>query len=64
MNKSAKKQMKITLVRSLNGRLESHIACARGLGLRRMHHTVVVEDTPSTRGMANKISYLLQVEEL
>jgi len=33
------------------------------LGLRRMHHTVVVEDTPSNRGMINKVNYMLQVEE-
>ena len=58
-----KKMMKVTLVRSANGRLESHKACVRGLGLRRMHHTVAVEDTPATRGMVNRIAYLLKVEE-
>jgi len=55
--------MKVTLVRSAHGRLESHKACVRGLGLRRMHHTVAVEDTPATRGMVNRIAYLLKVEE-
>ena len=55
--------LKVTLVRSMHGRLKVHKACVRGLGLRRMHHTVEVEDTPCTRGMINKISYLLQVEE-
>jgi large subunit ribosomal protein L30 len=55
--------LKITLVRSLNGRLASHKACARGLGLRRMHHSVEVEDTPCTRGMIDKVSYMLRVEE-
>jgi len=60
---AAKKQIKLTQVRSSNGRLASHKACATGLGLRRMHHTVVVEDTPCNRGMINKISYMLKVEE-
>jgi large subunit ribosomal protein L30 len=58
-----KKMMKVTLVRSAHGRIESHKACVRGLGLRRMHHTVAVEDTPATRGMVNRIAYLLKVEE-
>jgi len=58
-----KKMMKVTLVRSAHGRLESHKACVRGLGLRRMHHTVAVEDTPATRGMVNQVAYLLKVEE-
>ena len=64
MNKTKGKELKLTLVRSLNGRLKNHIACAHGLGLRRMHHSSVVEDTPSNRGMVNKISYLLKVEEV
>ena len=59
----ADKKVKVTLVRSTNGRLENHKACVRGLGLRRMHHTVTVEDTPATRGMINKVSYMLKVEE-
>ncbi len=57
-------KIKVTLVKSLNGRLTSHKACARGLGLRRMHHSVVVQDTPENRGMINKVSYLLKVEEV
>jgi len=60
---TGKKTVKVTLVRSTNGRLESHKACVRGLGLRRMHHTVEVEDTPCTRGMINKVSYMVRVEE-
>jgi large subunit ribosomal protein L30 len=56
-------KVKVTLVRSLNGRLDNHKACARGLGLRRMHHTVEVADTPENRGMINKISYMLKIEE-
>ena len=58
-----KKMMKVTLVRSTSGRLKSHQDCVRGLGLRRMHHTVEVEDTPATRGMDNKVSYMVKVEE-
>ncbi|WP_260293347.1 50S ribosomal protein L30 [Sedimenticola hydrogenitrophicus] len=60
---SEKKMMKVTLVRSAHGRLESHKACVRGLGLRRIRHSVLVEDTPATRGMVNKVSYMVQVEE-
>jgi len=56
-------KVKVTLVRSKNGRLAAHKACVTGLGLRRMHQTVEVEDTPCTRGMINKISYMLKVEE-
>lgn len=58
-----KKMMQVTLVRSMNGRLKSHQACVRGLGLRRMHQTVSVEDTPATRGMVNQVSYMVKVEE-
>ncbi|WP_269531227.1 50S ribosomal protein L30 [Chitinimonas sp. BJYL2] len=54
--------IKVTLVKSLIGRLEAHKACARGLGLRRLNQTVEVIDTPSNRGMINKISYLLKCE--
>jgi large subunit ribosomal protein L30 len=58
------KKIRVTLVRSLYGRGKRHLACVRGLGLRRMHHTVEVEDTPAVRGMINKVSYLLSYEEL
>lgn len=57
-------RLRVTLVRSMHGRLERHRACVRGLGLRRMHHTVEVEDSPCTRGMIRKVSYLLAVEEV
>lgn len=56
-------KLKLRLVRSLHGRLKNHRACARGLGLRRMHQTVEVVDTPENRGMINKISYMLKVEK-
>jgi len=56
------KKIKVTLVKSLIGTIESHRACTRGLGLRHREHTVEVLDTPENRGMINKISYLLKVE--
>lgn len=55
--------MRVTLVRSLYGRLPSHQACVKGLGLRRIHQTVEVQDTACNRGMVNKVSYMLRVEE-
>jgi len=58
-----KKTLKVTLVRSRYGRLAAHKACVAGLGLRRIHHTVEVEDTPAVRGMINKISYMVKCEE-
>ena len=60
---SAVKKLSVTLVRSKNGRLASHKACVAGLGLRRMHQTVQVIDTPENRGMINRIQYMLNVEE-
>jgi large subunit ribosomal protein L30 len=57
------KQLKVTLVKSKHGRLKSHKACVAGLGLRKMHQTVTVIDTPENRGMINRVSYLLSVEE-
>lgn len=59
---SEARKIKVTLVKSLIGRLEAHKACARGLGLRRINHTVEVQDTPCNRGMIGKISYLLKSE--
>jgi len=60
----SQKTVKVTLVKSKNGRLKSHKACVAGLGLRRMHQTVEVIDTPENRGMINKVSYLLKVEDV
>lgn len=57
------KKLKVTLKKSINRRVKSHKACVAGLGLRRINHSVVVEDTPAIRGMINKVSYLLAVEE-
>lgn len=59
----AKETIKVTQVKSSAGRLRNHQACLAGLGLRRIGHTVEVEDTPSVRGMINKAHYLLKVEE-
>ena len=55
--------IKVKQVRSTNGRLASHKACVAGLGLRRMNHVVEVEDTPCTRGMINKVNYMVEVVE-
>ncbi len=60
----ADKKLKVTLTRSTSGRLKSHKACVIGLGLRRIRHTVEVIDTPENRGMINKVSYMLNVEDV
>lgn len=57
-----KAEVKITLLKSLNGQLASIAACARGLGLRRIRQTVTVADTPENRGMINGAVHLLKVE--
>lgn len=58
-----KKPLKVTLTKSKFGRKSGHRACVEGLGLRRVGHTVELQDTPCIRGMINKVSYLLNVEE-
>lgn len=58
----ADKQLKVTLVRSLAGQLGNIQASARGLGLRRIHQTVTVKDTPENRGMIQTAVHLLKVE--
>ncbi len=55
--------VKVTLVRSPIGVQPKHKLCVQGLGLRRLHHTVELADTPSVRGMISKVSYLLAVED-
>ena len=60
--KEAASTIKVTLVRSTIGRIEAHKATVKGLGLRRMHHSVEVQDTPAIRGMINAVSYLLKVQ--
>lgn len=61
---ASNKKIKVTLVRSKFGRKPKHIDSVTGLGLRRINHSVVVEDTPCNRGMIAKVSYLLKVEEV
>lgn len=58
----ADKKIKVTLVKSIIGTKQSHRATVTGLGLRRINHTVELQDTPEVRGMINKISYLLKCE--
>lgn len=59
----AANKIKVTQIKSSIGRLKAHKACIRGLGLRKINHTVEVEDTPAVRGMINKVSYMVSVEE-
>ena len=65
MNPAAKKEsntITVTLVKSVIGAKKSHRETVRGLGLRRIRHTVTLEDTPSVRGMVSKVDYLVKVE--
>jgi len=63
MTKAKKnKTIKVTQVKSLIGTKQSHRDTIRGLGLRRIKHTVVLEDTPSVRGMINKVFYMVSCE--
>jgi len=59
----ANAKIKVTQIKSSHGRLKNHKACVAGLGLRRIGHTVEVEDTPSVRGMINAVHYLVRVED-
>ncbi|MCB1842058.1 MAG: 50S ribosomal protein L30 [Halioglobus sp.] len=59
----AKSTIKVTQVKSTAGRLKNHQACVSGLGLRRIGHTVEVEDSAAVRGMINRVNYLVRVEE-
>lgn len=63
MGKKAAKSIKVTQTGSTAGRLPNHKACMLGLGLRKIGHSVVLEDTPSVRGMVNKVNYLVKVED-
>jgi large subunit ribosomal protein L30 len=62
-SKTVAKTVKVTLVKSAFGQIHRHRATVRGLGLRRLHQTVVVSDTPEIRGMLNASRHLLRVEE-
>ncbi|WP_019026708.1 50S ribosomal protein L30 [Colwellia piezophila] len=57
------KTVKVTQIKSSIGRLPKHRATLKGLGLRRINHTVELEDTPSVRGMINKVYYMVKVED-
>ena len=59
----AGKKIRVTLVKGLRGSLHTHRESVKGLGLRHRQHTVEVQDTPAIRGMINKVSYLLKVED-
>ena len=59
----AKAKIKVTQIKSAHGRLKNHRASIAGLGLRRIGHTVEVEDTPSVRGMIHAVNYLVRVED-
>ena len=58
----ADKTIKVTLVKSVIGTKQDHRATVRGLGLRRLNSSAVLEDTPAVRGMIRKIAYLLKCE--
>lgn len=56
------RRVKVTLVRSLIGTKSAHRATVRGLGLRRVNSSALLEDTPAVRGMIKKVEYLLKLE--
>jgi large subunit ribosomal protein L30 len=58
----AKGKIKVTLVRSPIGTIQSHRASVRGLGLKRIHQSVVLEDSQAVRGMINRVNYLVKFE--
>jgi large subunit ribosomal protein L30 len=58
----ADKKLKVTLVKSVIGTKQDHRATVRGLGLRRLNSSAVLEDTPAVRGMIHKVAYLVKVE--
>jgi large subunit ribosomal protein L30 len=62
MSDTQNRRLKVTLVRSLVGTKREHRASVRGLGLRRINHTVELPDTPAIRGMVRKVSYLVRWE--
>ena len=60
----ANKKLRVTLIKSKYGTRRKHMATVRGLGLRRMHHSVELEDTAAVRGMVNKVYYMVKCEEV
>jgi large subunit ribosomal protein L30 len=62
MAKANSKTLKVTLVRSPIGTKHNHRMCVRGLGLRKLHQTVELQDTPSIRGLIKKVNYMVKCE--
>ena len=60
----ARKKLKVTLIRSKYGRGHKQLSCINGLGLRRINHSVELEDTPAVRGMISKVMHLVRAEEI
>ncbi|HXF28788.1 MAG TPA: 50S ribosomal protein L30 [Chlamydiales bacterium] len=60
----SKKKLKVTLKRSTIAVNPKHKACVKGLGLRRLNHSVLVIDNPCVRGMIDKVAYLVSVEDV
>lgn len=58
----ADNKIKVTLVKSVIGTKQDHRATVRGLGLRRLNSSAMLEDTPAVRGMINKVAYLVKCE--
>jgi large subunit ribosomal protein L30 len=56
------KKIKVKLVKSTAGCKKGHVATVRGLGLRRLHHVVELQDTPAVRGMIERVAYLVRLE--
>jgi large subunit ribosomal protein L30 len=63
MGNSQNSKLRVSLVRSLVGVRREHRASVRGLGLRRLNHTVELSDTPAIRGMLRKVCYLVRCDE-
>ena len=60
---SKEKTMTIKLVKSGIGRMKSHKLCIKGLGFKKLNQSVTIEDTPSNRGLGNKISDMIEIQE-
>ena len=58
------KQIRVTQIKSKFGRLAKHKACLIGLGIKKLNQSVIINDTPENRGMINRISYMIKVEDL
>jgi large subunit ribosomal protein L30 len=59
-----KKKLKVTLVKSPFGTGKRHMSTVKGLGLRRIRHSVELDDTPAVRGMINRVAYMVKCEEV